>query len=292
MAVITDEIAERTAGAGVTVDGLLIKDGLLPGVTPADIGAEVAGAAAAVQGNLDTHTGDSTIHFTQAAISIAPSQAGAAAVSHTHPISQISDAGATGAALLATATQADGRTALGLGTMATETATNYHPTSAFSAAPTAAEPLKANGTGGLRLKTAGVGAAQHSGSVFSVHYNAGASLAMFVRESDGKAFWEAPGGFALGGGTYPLAIAHDGAAAAITNSVGELRIYNTAAAAIRFRTNNTARLAIEDTTITASVSITPASLADAAAPNGTLYYSTTASKLVFKDSGGTVNNLY
>lgn len=36
----------------------------------------------------------------------------------------------------------------------------------------------------------------------------------------------------------------------------------------------------------------PASLADSAAENGTVYYSTTASKLVFKDSGGTVNNLY
>lgn len=36
----------------------------------------------------------------------------------------------------------------------------------------------------------------------------------------------------------------------------------------------------------------PASMTDAAAANGTVYYSTTASKLVFKDSGGTVNNLY
>lgn len=34
------------------------------------------------------------------------------------------------------------------------------------------------------------------------------------------------------------------------------------------------------------------SVADAAADNGTLYYSTDANKLVFKDSGGTVNNLY
>lgn len=34
------------------------------------------------------------------------------------------------------------------------------------------------------------------------------------------------------------------------------------------------------------------SLADSAAENSTLYYSTTASKLVWKDSGGTVNNLY
>lgn len=34
------------------------------------------------------------------------------------------------------------------------------------------------------------------------------------------------------------------------------------------------------------------SLADADAPNSTLYYSTTQSKLVWKDSGGVVNNLY
>lgn len=38
--------------------------------------------------------------------------------------------------------------------------------------------------------------------------------------------------------------------------------------------------------------ITPASMADAAAANNTIYYSTTASKLVYKDSGGTVNALY
>lgn len=36
----------------------------------------------------------------------------------------------------------------------------------------------------------------------------------------------------------------------------------------------------------------PASLADTDAANGTIYYSTDASKLVYKDSGGTVNNLY
>jgi hypothetical protein len=36
----------------------------------------------------------------------------------------------------------------------------------------------------------------------------------------------------------------------------------------------------------------PASMADSSAPNNTVYYSTTASKLVFKDGSGTVNNLY
>lgn len=41
-----------------------------------------------------------------------------------------------------------------------------------------------------------------------------------------------------------------------------------------------------------SGAIQPASISDASAPNNSLYYSTTASKLVFKDSGGNVNNLY
>jgi hypothetical protein len=36
----------------------------------------------------------------------------------------------------------------------------------------------------------------------------------------------------------------------------------------------------------------PISSADASAPNNSIYYSTTQSKLVYKDSGGTVNNLY
>jgi len=38
--------------------------------------------------------------------------------------------------------------------------------------------------------------------------------------------------------------------------------------------------------------IQPASMADSAAANNTIYYSTTASKLVYKNSAGTVNNLY
>ena len=39
-------------------------------------------------------------------------------------------------------------------------------------------------------------------------------------------------------------------------------------------------------------SIQPASLSDSAATNNSLYYSTTQSKMCYKDSGGTVNNLY
>ena len=36
----------------------------------------------------------------------------------------------------------------------------------------------------------------------------------------------------------------------------------------------------------------PVALADASAPNNSIYYSTTATKLVYKDAGGVVNNLY
>lgn len=36
----------------------------------------------------------------------------------------------------------------------------------------------------------------------------------------------------------------------------------------------------------------PPSISDAKAPNGSVYFSTNANKLVFKDSSGTVHNLY
>lgn len=39
-------------------------------------------------------------------------------------------------------------------------------------------------------------------------------------------------------------------------------------------------------------SFIPASIADTDANNNSIYYSTTQSKLVYKDSGGTVNDLY
>jgi hypothetical protein len=44
--------------------------------------------------------------------------------------------------------------------------------------------------------------------------------------------------------------------------------------------------------ITKNGGIKPAHMADSAAANDTIYYSTDASKLVYKDSGATVNNLY
>jgi len=36
----------------------------------------------------------------------------------------------------------------------------------------------------------------------------------------------------------------------------------------------------------------PVTSADADAPNNSIYYSTDSSKLVYKDSGGTINDLY
>jgi hypothetical protein len=47
-----------------------------------------------------------------------------------------------------------------------------------------------------------------------------------------------------------------------------------------------------DTLIRGDGTIKPAQLGDASAPNDSIYYSTTASKLVYKDPGGTVRNLY
>jgi hypothetical protein len=77
------------AGSAATVQGNLnthTGDGTIHftqaaiSITPAQAGADAAGSAATVQGNLNTHTGDGSIHFTQAAISITPAQAGAGTV--------------------------------------------------------------------------------------------------------------------------------------------------------------------------------------------------------------------
>jgi hypothetical protein len=45
-------------------------------------------------------------------------------------------------------------------------------------------------------------------------------------------------------------------------------------------------------TINKDGSFNPVTLADADAANNSIYYSSTASKLVYKDSGGTVRALY
>jgi hypothetical protein len=98
----------------------------------ANIGAETSGAAAAVQSNLTAHTGNSTIHFTQADISITPAQAGAAAAVHTHTASQISDSGTTGRALVQAETQGAARGVLGLAPIAQEPLVRQHNTMTFA----------------------------------------------------------------------------------------------------------------------------------------------------------------
>jgi hypothetical protein len=48
----------------------------------------------------------------------------------------------------------------------------------------------------------------------------------------------------------------------------------------------------QDLTNAVNAAYTPPSFSDTDAPNNSIYYSTTASKLSFKDSGGTSHTLY
>lgn len=99
MAVITDSITERTAGAGVTVDGLLIKDGLLPDVTPADIGAEAAGAAATAVSSHESAYDHANLPTTDEAAALAAYQSALAAAE----AGQVLTASGPGAAAFAAA---------------------------------------------------------------------------------------------------------------------------------------------------------------------------------------------
>ena len=85
--------------------------------------------------------------------------------------------------------------------------------------------------------------------------------------------------------------------------VGQLTINSTSAAntpvAIKGNTSQTANLLeMQDNTSTVVSNFDsngawqPPSLADSSANNNSIYFSTTQSRLVYKDSGGTVNNLY
>jgi hypothetical protein len=79
----------------------------------------------------------------------------------------------------------------------------------------------------------------------------------------------------------------------VTGALGEYSIrsqsnlvFSSNGSTERWRINTTGTLVGNGTGITLG------SMADGSAPNSTLYYSTTQSKLVWKDSGGTVNVLY
>ncbi len=59
-----------------------------------------------------------------------------------------------------------------------------------------------------------------------------------------------------------------------------------------FRIANQNRLVVANTTVTLSAGLVLHSMTDAAAPNGSLYFSTTQNKAAYKDASGIVNNLY
>jgi hypothetical protein len=61
---------------------------------------------------------------------------------------------------------------------------------------------------------------------------------------------------------------------------------------IFINSTNTGSVYVNNLEVDINGFLKPISSADASAPNNSIYYSTTASKLVYKDSGGTVNNLY
>ncbi len=88
----------------------------------------------------------------------------------------------------------------------------------------------------------------------------------------------------------------------LTNRIGGLIITGSAGAkglVIRGASSQSANLQEwqnNSSTVLAAIksngAFSPASLADSSAANNTIYYSTTASKLVYKDGSGTINNLY
>jgi hypothetical protein len=74
-------------------------------------------------------------------------------------------------------------------------------------------------------------------------------------------------------------------ATSTADSTNDTALIRTGAAAVKVTDGST-------NTGSLLANLKPVHQADSAAANDTIYYSTTASKLVYKDSGGTVNNLY
>jgi hypothetical protein len=97
------------------------------------------------------------------------------------------------------------------------------------------------------------------------------------------------GGGLLGiGTTSPAGQLHTQASAATTKSLVVRGASAQSANLQEWQDNAGSTLAA----VLSNGAIQPASMADSAAANNTIYYSTTASKLVYKNSAGTVNNLY
>jgi hypothetical protein len=79
-----------------------------------------------------------------------------------------------------------------------------------------------------------------------------------------------------------------------SNAFGN-NITNTTSSCTEIGPSNSAKIRISSSGFDLTVSslpFLPASIADSSAPNNSVYYSTTQSKLAYKDSGGTVNTLY
>jgi hypothetical protein len=96
------------------------------------------------------------------------------------------------------------------------------------------------------------------------------------------------GALSLNSGSSPGAQLHVTSAAAATKGLIVLGASAQSANLQEWQDNAGSTLAA----VLSNGAIQPASMADSAAANNTIYYSTTASKLVYKNSAGTVNNLY
>jgi len=94
-------------------------------------------------------------------------------------------------------------------------------------------------------------------------------------------------------GTYSTAAgAYNTTSATKTTAIGN-NISNSTANSVEIGPSNTAKIRVSSAGLDAlTLPIVPATIADGSAPNNSIYYSSTASKLVYKNSGGTVNNLY
>lgn len=82
----------------------------------------------------------------------------------------------------------------------------------------------------------------------------------------------------------------------IAQELGGFQVWNAATGAITTGATGTMKdgsvLKAGIITTLGVTGFNPVSMADGSAANNTIYYSTTAGKLVYKDAGGTVNNLY
>lgn len=95
-------------------------------------------------------------------------------------------------------------------------------------------------------------------------------------------------------GTYSTASGYYNTAGASSNTHAfGSNITNNVANSVEIGVSNTSKISILSAgTVTLRGALQPVTLADGSAPNNSIYYSSTASKLVYKDAGGTVNNLY